>query len=852
MRVYIPRQLNFRIPIIALKPLLAMAFLLISPNIVAYRLSGNIKDSDGNTIPYVSVYINKTTYGVSSNIKGDYFIELDNGNYEIVFSMIGYEKKIVPITIFQKNEILNITLLPSVSQLNEVTITTEKEDPAYAIIRKALGAKSNFRELSDNYTCNAYIKSSLEKEYIKKIKKDSLQEEEEKKLTKERMNFIESFATVYFSAPNSLKEIKEAYKDLADKSTHNNFTISFYDDKDKPKQAAVNLNLFKTSIADAEFNFYDNLIANPTLLSSPLVSPLNNATFLSYRFKLEEYFWEDNVWVNKIKVTPRRTDAALFSGHIYIVDSIWCIKAVDLEIDKSVLTHFNYFRLFQKYSQLNNNKWALTKEEFFYNTKEGKATMIGSTYIQYSNYNLNPVFKKNFFNNELSVITDNAYDKDTSYWNSKRPITLKEEEQKFIATTDSIDTYYKSPKYLAMQDSLTNKIYWYEFLGGVSFENSFKKQDWYIDGMINNTLFGIFGVGGYRQRLAGNYTKEFKKGYKLTIGTALHYGFTNNDLKGDASVSYTYLPKKFGRIHTKYSNDYGFVNGYESFANILSMSNIVNNVGYDIGNEIEIFNGAYLDVTAEYTEVNTITNLKYSSWSNDAFGSNNQGAAFPDFTKFALEFTLKYTPAQKFYTEPYKKIVIGSKYPTFAVAYKKGIPNILKSISNYEFIELRVWDTWKFGSFGESKWKVYTGKFLNSKSLLFTENKFFRRSDNYFFSDPLRSFQLLDTSLNTTNEYFQVHYLHRFNGKILNKIPLLKKLKLMEVAGAGFLAINKNNFQHAEVYGGIEKPININKWKLRFKIGTYYVVSKSAHADVSGMLKFGIDIFDSFRGAWGY
>ena len=96
---------------------LTVCLLFFSFSAFSYRLSGLILDSNRQPIPYASIYVNKTSNGVSSNIKGEYYLELQNGNYEIVFYSLGYEKKIIPITINGENEILNVTMLFSTTSL---------------------------------------------------------------------------------------------------------------------------------------------------------------------------------------------------------------------------------------------------------------------------------------------------------------------------------------------------------------------------------------------------------------------------------------------------------------------------------------------------------------------------------------------------------------------------------------------------------------------------------------------------------------------------------------------------------------------------------------------------------------
>jgi hypothetical protein len=56
----------------------------------------------------------------------------------------------------------------------------------------------------------------------------------------------------------------------------------------------------------------------------------------------------------------------------------------------------------------------------------------------------------------------------------------------------------------------------------------------------------------------------------------------------------------------------------------------------------------------------------------------------------------------------------------------------------------------------------------------------------------------------TADEYFQLFTEHEFGGFILNKIPLLRKLKLNEIAGFRYLRVPGNN-DHFETSFGFEK-----------------------------------------------
>lgn len=842
-----------------IKKFATVLLFLLTSKAFPYRLSGLVLDENREPIPYATINIQNTTMAISSNIKGEYSLDLGNGDYMITFYCVGFEKRIIPVTIQGENRKLNVTLRPSEVLLSEATVSAGREDPAYQIIRNAIRVKEVNREVAPEYSCKTYLKASLVKEFLKEGPVDSITNiAPPEELTKERMNFLESTSQIYFQEPGKIKEITKALRDLSEPVEGGSVSITVNSNPDGVRSQPVKLDLFKTKITDAQFVFYNNLLDVPRLSRVPLVSPLHYNSTLSYKFRLDQSFLENGVWIQKIEVIPRRKEASLVRGYIYIVDSVWAIKSVDFTVDPATLNYFRNFRIIQNYEPFDSGKWLLSKEEFFYDKKSGKQTRYGNTIIQYTDYQLHPDLPKNFFNLETSVVENDALEKDSAFWSGQRPVPLKDEEIVFINRIDSIDSHHKSKIFLMEKDSIENRFHFHELLFGMSVQNSFTKEEYFFSGLINNIFSTMFPLGNIRPAIGINYKKEFKKGYVFKPDGQLKYGITNKDLRGIINLNYTYLPKKFGRAHVSYENDYGMVNSYEAIYNAVSMDNFINNIGYTAGHEIEILNGLFVDFTGHYLKVKPL-HLKYDQWylnmqgPEDETFSNGEtgGRKFPSFSKVALDLTLKFVPFQHYATEPYKKIILGSKYPTFALNYRKGIKGLFESVADYDFLEFRVWDAVQFGTLGEAQWKIFAGQFLQSRSTLFTESKFFRRSDGWYFSDPIRSFQLLDTSMSTFHAYFEAHYLHNFEGKILNKIPWIKKLRLTESAGGGMLFINDpNRFRHMEWYAGIEKPITIARWKQRFKFGLYYVVSDSNHADVSSKLKFGIFLYDYFTNSW--
>src|SRR5690554_7841443 len=91
---------------------------------------------------------------------------------------------------------------------------------------------------------------------------------------------------------------------------------------------------------------------------------------------------------------------------------------------------------------------VLKSQLMSYNVAYRKEKFEGSTVVNYSNYNFKPDFKKGLFGNELAVTTEEAYERDSTYWSGKRLTPLTEEEQRFIKQRDSIENLFTKTSYL--------------------------------------------------------------------------------------------------------------------------------------------------------------------------------------------------------------------------------------------------------------------------------------------------------------------------------------------------------------------------------------------------------------------
>ena len=840
--------------------ILLILFIFISNISISAILKGKIVDENNKPLPFASVYIKNTTYGVSADYNGKYFIELKPGTYTIVFSFIGYKTKEKKISLSTNQTInLDIILKNNLTNLNEIEVVANKEDKAKKILDNVRANRKLYLHSYDNYKCDNYIKTTIEKQESTNLRDSLLKKGVEIKtlddfFKKQNLNLIESVSEIYFKQPSKYKEIVKAYNDYTEPKKPNSRSISISvevgEDNIAPEtKTQKNPNIFYENISDANFNFYKNLIKVPSLCNQPLKSPISNASGIDYKFRFIESFYENGKKINKIEVIPRNKVSALFYGEIFIEDSTWALLSVDLSINERALLKYKNFRIIENYKQIKPNVYLPNRVEITYTIKNRKSNILGCTKISNKNYKIDIDIDKNLFNNEIKTFEPKALDQDSTYWKKIRPIALKNEEIKFISKTDSIKEYYTSDKFLDRQDSLYNALHWWSIFAGAGYQNHYNGINIFVGGLIQQVV--PFGVGGYRHKLPISFSKELKNKMILETTEEADYGFLNNDLKGKFSLGLMYYPKKFIKTTVSFGNYYDLINNYASIEQTFSRSNYVNDKSIGISQRIEIFNGLFAKFSFDYNNQNPITDIKLEKWSNFVFGDLNKPVDFNQYIKSEFTLKLKYVINQQYVIKENKKIIIGKDYPEINFTYRKGFPNLFNSEVDFDYFEIGANDELKLARFGLSRWQIKFGTFTNKRNLRILEYKYFRGSDKYFFSDPVKSFQLLGPTLNTANEFIQANYIHHFNGSILNQVPLFKYLKMSIAGGAGTMSIPRDNFAHFEMFAGVEKIFRI-KDQL-FRLGFYGVSSDNTLTKKPEItIKIGISDFNSYTNKWSY
>lgn len=772
-----------------------------------FILSGKITDKK-EPLSFATIMVKGTTFGTNSNVDGYYALKLPAGTYEMVYQYVGYSKKIQKIEL-TGDKTVNINLSADGVSLSEVEVKAG-EDPAYPIIRKAIKKRKYYQKQIDAYTCIAYIKGlqrikQIPKNFAKLVKISGGNASDTADM-KGVVYLSESESKYHYRAPDDEKEIMYSSKVSGD-----NKAFSF------------------NQLSDMKVNFYNNLVELGNLSDRPFTSPINENAFLFYRFYLLGTIKGDGKIINKIKVVPKRKTDPCFRGIIYIQDSTWRITSVDLMLTKEAKIDFVDTLLIKQLHApvAADSIWLPVTLNFYFDFKAFGFKGDGYFNANIKDYNLHPEFPKKFFKNEVLKVEEGANKKDTAYWATNRAVPLTNEEAKDYRTKDSIAMIRGTDRYKDSVDKKRNKFKFNDIFMGYTYNNTKKKFTASLPGIITNGV-QYNTVEGLNLSYKLSIHKEYEDNRFINITGKSRYGFSNKLWGGELGASYLFKPEKFSNVGINIKTIAEQFNEQDPIAPIINSAYtlLMNENFMKLYKEsavsafyyTELVNGIYFNGILKYAERSPLKNtsdLLLIDDKNKLFTSNdpqnpaNEANMFTLNNALTAEALFSFRFKQKYYTLPHQKIISGSKYPRLSVGYKKAFP-YLNSVADYDLASINISDKIKLGLFGNLNYRLRGGYFLNTGKMYFMDYKHFTGNQTFFnTNDYLSSYRLLPYYTYSADKWFtEAHVEHHFNGFIINKIPLIKKLKVQEVIGGHFMASNKLDYYY-EINFGLEKLFKV-------------------------------------------
>ena len=825
---------------------LLFLFVLVSIQpLQGQAIKGNITDTNGQPIPFSTVYIKELTKGLTANEDGDFDLKIPEGEYSVIISALGYKPETRQIKVSDAAIENNFALTKHTYQIKEVRIYSNSEDPAYGIMRKAIGLAPYHLNQIKHYSAEVYMKASIIVLKIPKLLQKAMKVEANEETIEIGRNYVEeSLNEIIFDAPDK----------------YNQRVISF--NTSFPEDNSVNVMGYVKS------SFYQ-----PTV--DMAISPLAPNAFSHYRFAFEGVTYEGNYAINKIKVTPRRKSQQLFTGYLYIVDDYWNIHSADLTVDLFI----GPIRIRQLYTPVKDDAWLPVS----YNMNV-KASIIGIKFnvsyvssVKYSDIKINqditpplalqetikesvtlvnekpdPAQDKkvsekieNILNKEemsnrdmiklvrlmdketkkekeidksleikettSHTIEKDAKKRDSTYWNTIRPIPLTENELIGYRVKDSV-LLAKSDTTLDGDTLKKQKSRIIKFAGNVISGKTFRSKDsslvFRYNGLIGLDKLSFNTVDGWTYKQEFNLSKSFSPGRKLNIYPEIGYAFNREALLWNIHNSFSYAPLKRANFFLdlgQRSSDFNFENGINRSLNSISSLffrynylRLYEESYFKMGNNIDLANGLRLSASLKYTDrqhLENSTDYSFFFIENRDYEDNQPenihltNYPLENQENFVFSLGLSYTPDYYYRIREGVKYMTSSNYPTFRIEYQKGIPGTFNSRADFDCIEGQISQSKDLGLFSEVDWSVGAGAFINNKNLHFADFKHFNTQEIPLLLDRQKNaFMLLEYYQYSTPEWFaEAHIKYNTPFLLIKLLPFFSEKLWQETLYGGYL-----------------------------------------------------------------
>jgi hypothetical protein len=315
---------------------------------VAQVIKGKVTNQTGEPIPYASVYIRELKQGTTANIKGDYEIKVPPGNYLVTYQSLGYGQVFFDVSLTDNTVSKDVILPLQYYQIPEVRISATGEDPAYGIMRKAIGFAPYHLNQISYYKANVYLKGNL---IINRIPK----------LLKKSMKIESSGHGTSFSAGRNARSGEQATLKEGDSFFLESFNEMEFFAPDRYVQKVISIqSTFPEHGNDiSPMDFIEASFYQPVLVDMA-ISPLSPEAFSYYKFRYLGATPQGSFSINKIEVIPKRKSQQLFYGTIYIIDNLWALHSVDLTNENIA----GKIRIQQLYVPVQDDIWMPVSHKF--------------------------------------------------------------------------------------------------------------------------------------------------------------------------------------------------------------------------------------------------------------------------------------------------------------------------------------------------------------------------------------------------------------------------------------------------------------------------------------------------------
>lgn len=799
------------------------------------QIKGVVTDSLTNEpLMYITVQYEGKGVGAITNAEGEYQVETRKGWDELMFSAIGYITKRVKLT--PDTKVLNVQLAPADVMLSEVVVKPKKEkysrknNPAVDFMRKVIANKKALKlEENDYYQYQKYEKmkmsindvtpEKMEKGIYKKFSFFKDQVEVSPKTNKMILPIsIKETAsrTIYRKSPKSEKIIIEGMNSTG--------IEEFFNTGD----------MLGTILNDvfSDINIYDDDIR---LLQRRFVSPIGRGAITFYKYYLMDTLMVDKQECVHLTFVPQNPQDFGFTGHLYVVkDSTYAVKRCTMNLPKRTGVNFvDNMDIVQEYEQLPDGNWVLTDDDMtvelvFVKGIQGLEVQRTTKYTDYKFDEIEP----RLFRLKGNVIKEaNMLAKSDEYWAKVRQVPLTKKESNmdiFMNRIEQIPGF----KYV---------IFGAKALIENFVETGSKEHPSKVDIGPINTMITSNYVNGTRFRLSAMTTGNLHPHWSFSGYGA--YGTKDKKwfYSGQAAYSFNkreYVLWEFPKHYLAFKYTYDVMSPMDKYL-MTDKDNMfvgwkwttVDQMSYirdaTLTYELETNSGFSVMAMARHRNDQPAGVLQY--WKNNGKVAGQWDATntlVHDMTTTELGVTLRYAPGETFVNTKQRRVPVSLDAPVFTLSHTAGFKGVLGGEYNFNLTELslrkRIW----FGSWGKLDVTARAGAQWNTVPFPLLNLPMANLS---YITQNNESFNLIDNMEFLNDRYASLALSYDMNGKLFNRIPLIKRLKWRErfrIRGLWGTLTDKNN------------PYKSNNpdlflFPMRNGLPTSYVMGKTPYVEAS-------------------
>ena len=764
-------------------------------SVSAQNIQGVVTDSLTNDpIPYLSVFYEGKGVGSITDNDGHYKVETRKGWNKLTFSAVGYVTKVVNI-IPGVTKYLNVRMRPDDIMLDEVVVKPKREkysrknNPAVELMKKVIAHKNN-NKLSENdyYQYNKYQKITMS---LNDVTPEMLEKGMYKKMPflKDQIELCEE--TNKFILPISVDET--ASQKIYRKHPKSEKTIIKGMSSTGVNELFATGDMLSTVLKDVftDVNIYDNDIR---LLQYPFISPISSSDAISfYKFYIMDTTFVDKDKCFHLTFVPNNSQDFGFTGHLYVLaDSSYTVKKCTMNLPKKSGVNFvDNMDIIQEFEQLPNGEWVLKTDDMIVEMtlmKIMQGFQIRRT-TRYSDYAFDELPQQLFKRKGAEIKEADAMMRGDDFWNQYRPVPLTQTESSMDMLVKRLEQM-PGFKYVIF----VLKAFIENFVETGTKDNPSKVDIGPVNTMISNNY-----IDGLRLRMSAQTTANlnphlFFKGYYA-------YGFKDHRSKYMGEVEYSfnkkeYLPREFPKNSITFSYQYDVMSPTDKFlktdkdnvfvsfkTSTVDQMSYVRNIALKYENETQF--GLKTTVEVKHSTDEPTGGLAYIT-------NDDQKTLVPEIQTMEASLAFRYAPGETFVNTKQRRIPVSFDAPVFTLSHTTGFKGVLGGEYNFNLTEVGLYKRFWFSSWGKIDMFVKGGAQWNKVPFPLL----IMPAANLSYILQRETFNLINNMEFLNDRYASLDVSWDLNGKIFNRIPLLKKLKWREAIGFKMLyghLTDKNN-----------------------------------------------------------